>query len=340
MRVCVLHNTDWDDELKEQTGADVSAVEESARSVCKGVLEGGYQGELMGIEGLDLDKVFRTFAGEPPDVVFNLCESLRGEARNEIVMPAILELLKIPYTGSDSYTLSLALHKDRSKELLQLRGVPTPECWVIQTVNDFATERRLAYPMFLKLAREDASIGIASDNVAHDWTALKKRATELLLEYEQPVLCEQYIDGREVNVTILTSESSENGFEVMPLHEIDYSSMPAGKPHIISYAAKWDETHPEYGGSMPKPMTDVSESLRTAIHRVSIDAAVAIGMRDYGRVDLRIDSQERPWVIDINPNCDISPGAGFANAAAAGGLSYGQLIQRICDSAYRRRSMN
>ena len=332
-RVLVLYNTDYDDELKAQSGADVSAVEEASRAVADAVGAAGFESELFGVHGDDLDIVFRRLADDPPDLAFNLVESLRGTTRNEPLMPALLELLEIPYTGPGPLTLQLCLHKDRAREVLANAGVPIPEGRVIAGPEDLADLEALEYPSFVKLAREDASIGIEASNVAVDPGGLERRALELIERYRQPVVVERFIDGREVNVTVI---GNPGALEILPLHEIDFAAMPAGSPHILSYAAKWNEDHPDYAGTLPVPLRDADPELVAAIGSVARAAFEALELADFGRVDLRIDHRGRPYVIDVNPNCDLSPGAGVARAAAHAGLDYPQLVGRICEIALRR----
>jgi D-alanine-D-alanine ligase len=331
----VLYNTDYDDELKAESGADVSAVEEAARAVAAAVAAAGFDSDILGVHGDDLDRVFRRLADRPPDLVFNLVESLRGTTRNEPLMAALLELLEIPFTGPGPMPLRLCLHKDRARQILEGAGVTIPEGFVITSRADLDPERLagLAYPMFLKLSREDASIGIEASNVATDPGGLARRAAQLLDQYRQPLIAERFIDGREVNVTVIGNPGS---LEVLPLHEIDFGAMPDGSPHIISYAAKWDDAHPDYAGTLPVPLRDPDPALAALIESVSRAAFEALELADYARVDLRIDAAGKPHVIDVNPNCDLSPGAGVARAAAAGGLEYPRLIGRICEIAWRR----
>jgi D-alanine-D-alanine ligase len=333
-RVTVLYNTDYDAELTAASGADVSAVQASALAVRDALRAADFDAELVGMQGHDVFAVFARLLDDRPDLVFNLVESMAGESRNEACVPPLLELFKLPYTGSDALALGSCLHKDRAKELLVARGVPTPPSRVLGA-NDLedASLDRLDYPWFVKLVHEDASVGIEADNVARDRAGLVARARALIREYRQPVIAERYIEGREVNVTLIGNGAD---LAVLPLHEIDFAAMPPGRPRIVSYAAKWDESHVDYAGTKPVPLRGVAAPVVARIEEVARAAWAALGLRDYGRVDLRIDEHGQPFVIDVNPNCDISPDAGVARSAAAAGLDYPALIRRIVDAAWRR----
>lgn len=338
-RVRLIYNTDYDEELIANSGVDVSAVEEAARAVCQGISDYGFETEIQGIHGRDISEALQTIRQGDQDLVFNVVESLCGDTRNELVIPALLELLKIPYTGPDALAIGLCLHKVKCKHVLSGTGIATPEHLLLESstqVRSGALDARIAelpYPFFLKLAREDASIGIEASNVANDAAALRERGLELLDRYQQPVLCERYIEGREVNVTVL---GNGDDMQVLPLYEIDFGAMPEGRPHIVSYAAKWDEDHVDYGGTKPVPMKGVDAEMESRIHDIAKRSFTSLGLRDFGRVDLRIDAEGNPWVIDVNPNCDLSPGAGVANAAAMAGLAYPALVGRICELAWSR----
>ncbi|HUH04171.1 MAG TPA: hypothetical protein VML75_19370 [Kofleriaceae bacterium] len=334
-RVLVVYNTDYDEELTAASGVDVSAVEQAARAMAEGIAEFGLQAELVGVHGRDLDELFRRLRDAPPQLVFNACESLCGDVRNESLMPAMLDMLRIPYTGPDALAIGLCLHKDRAKDVLHAAKISTPPHVVLAGASDLEAELALDYPFFLKLVHEDASIGIEAGNLVRDRDALRSRARELIGKYHQPVIAEKYIDGREVNVTVMGSASA---LECLPLHEISFADMPPDRPRIVSYAAKWDEAHVDYAGTKPVPMTDVTDEVADAIRRVAIGAFRALGLRDFGRVDLRVDAAGQPWVIDVNPNCDLSPDAGVARTARAAGMEYPQLLGRICEIAWRRHA--
>lgn len=335
-RIVVLHNTDYDAELTAGTGNDVSAVLASCRSIAEGLRAIGFAVDMVGIHGLDIIDIVPKLAADNTELVFNLCESMAGDSRNEPTIVGMMELFGIRYTGSDALALGSCLHKPRAKDILIGRGVATPPHRVFHSIaelDDVAIEG-FDYPWFLKLAHEDASVGIIAENLVKSPADLRARAAAMIEEFKQPVLAERYIDGREINVTLLGNV--QGGLDMLPLHEIDFSSMPDSRPKIVSYAAKWDETHVDYVGTKPVPLRAATPEFVAAVERTAKAAWHAMGLRDYGRVDLRVDRNNVPWVIDINPNCDISPDAGVARSAAAAGISFPQLMERIVLAACAR----
>ena len=338
-RVLLIYNTDYDEELIASSGVDVSAVEESARAVCKGIGDYGLEAEIRGVHGRDIAELLAHIGSERYDLVFNIVESLCGDTRNELVIPAMLDLIGQPYTGPDALAIGLCLHKVKCKHVLSGHDIATPDHVLLRSLQGLeskemaATLDTLQYPYFLKLAREDASIGIEASNLVVDAASLRSRGKELLEQYGQPVLGEAYIEGREVNVTVIGNDEE---LGILPLHEIDFAKMPEGRPRIVSYAAKWDEEHVDYEGTKPVPMADLSPALEKRITDTAKGSFRALGLRDFGRIDLRIDKDGIPWVIDVNPNCDLSPDAGVARAAEHGGMAYPQLVGKICELAWRR----
>jgi D-alanine-D-alanine ligase len=335
-RVVVLYNTDYDAQpaagRRRPLGRDASDVAAAAYDVRDGVAGYGFQAEIMGVAGHDLAECLAKLKKHPPDLIFNLTESLAQDSHHEIVMPAILDMLGIPYTGSPAMALGLCLHKPKAKDILRSRGVPTPASCTLERTRD-AAGVDLPFPLFCKLAREDASVGIKDENVIHDKRGLVRRVRELIEEFQQPVLVERYVEGRELYVTLLGYDAR---IESLPFHEIDFSNLPEGKPRIVGYAAKWDESSPEYAGTPSVQVTQMTARQKQLVEKTAIAAFRALELRDYGRVDFRISADGIPYVIDVNPNCDISPGAGVSRAASAAGMSYAQLIGRICEIALER----
>jgi D-alanine-D-alanine ligase len=246
----------------------------------------------------------------------------------------LLEYEGLVYTGSPPQSLLAALHKDRAKQLLAAGGVPTPGSAVLDRPDTSQVD--LPFPLIVKPTREDASVGIASSSVVRTREELDDRVRFIRAHYRQPALVEGYIEGREINVSIL--DSPDGGPPtVLPLHEIDFSEMPGDRPKIVSFEAKWVESSVDYQGTRPIPC-HLPEPVAERVRQVALAAFAALELRDYGRVDVRLAADGTPWVIDVNPNCDLSrEGAGFSRAAQAMGVSYEDLILRLLALAMRRR---
>jgi D-alanine-D-alanine ligase len=334
-RIVVLYNTDYDAEQATLTGPDVTSVRDSAKAITRALAESGHTVELSGVHGVEVYSVLAQIRAQKYDLLFNLCESMDNNSLNEPTFAGLLDLFGIRYTGADLLALASCLHKQRTKDILLAHRVPTPPYRYLLDEAALAdpTLDMLDYPWFVKLAHEDASLGITEANLVRDAAALRARGRELMREYKQAVIAERYVEGREINVTVMG-----NGAEArtLPLHEIDFAAMPSDRPHIVSYAAKWEESHVDYAGTKPVPLRDATPALIAAVQQVALDAYRAVELRDYGRVDLRVDRSGQPWVIDVNPNPDISPDAGVTRAAAAAGMTYPQMVAEIARIALAR----
>jgi len=198
----------------------------------------------------------------------------------------------------------------------------------------------LEFPLIVKPAREDASVGISLDSVVHDRAALERQVTYVLSRYRQPALVERYIDGREIYVSMLGRP--EGPPEIFPFYEIDFSLMPADRPRIVSFEGKWVEGSDEFVGTKPVLCEGLSTELRARVTQMALRAFEAMEIRDYARLDIRLATggpdAGTPYVIDVNPNCDLSDEAGgYAKAARAAGLAYDEVIRRIVELALLRR---
>jgi D-alanine-D-alanine ligase len=332
-RVLVVHNRDFENAEADPENVSREDIRETAGGVVDVLARAGFGVDSYAIDD-DVLGAAADVVGFEPDAVFNLCESIGSDNSFEPLLPMLLERANIAYTGSPPLTLALALNKHKAKDVLRGAGVPTPEA--VTLVSPDVSEVGLPFPLIVKPAREDASVGISSQSVVRDRAALEQQVTFVLARYRQPALVERYIEGREIYVSMLARPEGEP--EMLPLYEIDFSDMPADRPRIVSFEGKWIESSPEFGGTKPVPCAELPAGVAAGIAKVAETAFAAMELRDYGRLDLRLDADGTPYVIDVNPNCDLSEMAGFARAGRAAGLGYDDLIRRIAELALSRRS--
>jgi D-alanine-D-alanine ligase len=245
------------------------------------------------------------------DAVFNLCEGIDGDARLEPTVAAWLDLLGIPFTGNRHDTLLRALDKAQSPGPSPRRLVAESPC--------FRWRGQLRFPVIVKPRFADASLGIRRDSVVDNLRDLRDRVTRVVCEFGDAVV-EEYVDGREFNVAV-----TDDG--VLAVSEIRFSM----EPRIVTYDGKWDESSEDYRATVPVCPAKAPAS----VGRTALAAARTLGCRGYARVDLRMDARGRLYVLEVNPNPDLSRGAGMARAAAAAGWTYEELIGRILGYALR-----
>ena len=270
-----------------------------------------------------------------PEIVFNCCESFKGAAALEASVASVYDLCGISYTGSPALTLGMALDKGIAKSLFRAAAVPTPPYVVMRTEADFPLARQLTYPLIVKPIAEDASIGIDARSVVGDETGLLARVRGLWSVFDQPALVEEFIDGREITVALLANPAG--AFDVLPISDIVFGALPPGVPAIVSYDAKWAPGSAEYEATPARCPADLDADLAERIGQVAVAAARAVGLRDYGRVDLRLRAADQAmFVLEVNANPDLSTDAGFMRAAAAAGLTAAATIERILACAEAR----
>lgn len=276
-------------------------------------------------------------------LVFNLCDTLDGESRLAPVVPALLETHRVPFVGADQFGLAISKRKHDVKALLEREGLPTPRAQVISSLADVkGFTLTLEAPVILKLTAEHSSIGIESTSVCFTEAEVKKRAKALLERYQQPVLLEEYVHGREFYVSFYGRP-----LKPLPMMEHSFADLPEGYLPIRTFDMKWFND-PGKGGERPKkdprwaqpvPFRQAATPWRGSlddIPAVCLRAFEVSGGRDWGRVDLRLDRGGVPMIIDVTPNTFLGPSAPCVKAAAEEGLSYEALVQRIAKEALAR----
>jgi D-alanine-D-alanine ligase len=279
----------------------------------------GTQKSLLGLARLDCD------------LVFNLAESFADDDTADFKIAAYLDLLGKNYTGTGAHGLMLAQDKGTAKKIFAFHGILTPVfAKSFRGRLDFSHD--LHFPVIVKPAREDGSIGIEFSAVVNSIRELMERMDWLHANFDSPVLIEEYIEGREMYVGVIGNDNPE----ALPVVELDLSKLPDGTPRIAAAEVKWGKGTKAYRDTKSAIATDLSEEIVQALQQTAVAAYQALEVRDYGRVDMRLQPDGRVQVIEVNPNPWLSSRAEFVMAARKAGRSYTRLIEEIVELATAR----
>jgi D-alanine-D-alanine ligase len=265
------------------------------------------------------------------DLVFNLAESFADDDTADFKIAGYLELLGKNYTGTGTHGLMLAQDKAVAKKIFAFHGIHTPVfAKSFRGRLDFSHD--LHFPVIVKPAREDGSIGIEFSAVVNSIKELMERMDWLHAHFDSPVLIEEYIDGREMYVGVIGNDKPV----ALPVIELDLSKLPEGTPRIAAAEVKWGKGTKAYRDTKSAVATDLPEEAAAALQKTAVAAFQALELRDYGRVDMRLQPDGRVQVIEVNPNPWLSSRAEFAMAARKSGRTYSQLVEEIVDLAQAR----
>lgn len=343
--VVVLYNYVGEDVYERIQGVDpaklgfepeydirVATVEEEYKAVAKALRREGFRARVYNIRE-DLRRLERVLRRNPPDVVFNLVEHFRDDATLEPHVAAMLELHGIPYTGAPPFALTLCQRKGLTKQVLLANGVPTPPFKLLWEPGDLPARHGLHFPLIVKPAREDASTGVEADSVVPDETALRRQIDRVYEDYEPPWLVEEFIEGRELHVAVIGNEPPE----VLPPIEFDFSRLPEGHPHIISYDAKWNPLKEVYHRMDTVCPPRLTKRQWEKIEEVALKAFEVTGCRDYARLDLRLAPRNKVYVLEVNPNPDLTEGVSLMESAEVAGYEFSETLAIIVELALERK---
>jgi D-alanine-D-alanine ligase len=338
MKVAVIHG-----EVAECAGRDEKDVLIEVDTVSNGLTALGHEPIIVPVS-LNLEETTRTLAALHPAMAFNLVESLSGKGSLIHIVPALLDSLKIPYTGSYTAAIILTSNKVLAKRWLGAAGLPTPP-WF--TAAERQERLRVSGPWLVKSAWEHASIGLDEDSIIPE--ADRGR---LLGEMEArrdklggACFAEAFIDGREFNLSLLAEGTDPNdgpdvqqfahgkGPEVLPPAEIRFDAYPPEKVRVVGYRSKWEEGSFEFDHtprSFEFPETDTH--LLAKLKELALRCWNLFDLRGYARVDFRVDRQGNPWILEVNTNPCLSPDAGFRAATERAGLNFSEVLNRIIGS--------
>ncbi len=316
--VLVLHESIGDD-----ARADEVDTLEQAQYVAGVMRELGWSASCIATN-LDLATTIATVREKNPACVFNLVESLNGDGSLVHIVPAVLRSAGIRFTGSDSDATFLSSHKLLAKQVMRLNDIPTPVAF-----QPGEPKPALNSTWIVKSVWEHASLGLDDGCVVNSLSAARARVDHCRAQFGGNWFAEQFIDGREFNVSILEIDRKPR---VLPIAEMTFIDYPRDKPKIVGYAAKWDERAPEYSATS-RSFVELPRTEYTAIVDVVQKCWSAFNMRGYARVDIRLDANGVPWVLEVNANPCLSPDAGFAAACHEASITMPAAIEHIVAAA-------
>jgi D-alanine-D-alanine ligase len=329
LRVVLLDNLDVNAPAVEGAPPDLWSELDSVstfEAIAQALREGGHT--VIPMEG-----TLANLARLPryrPDIVFNLCEGHFGESR-EAQVPAILEMLRIPYVGAKPLAHAVGLDKPMCKRVLLGCGLPTPPFQEFRRPDEpLRPELAGEFPLFVKPAREGTGMGISHQSIVQDEQSLRARVEWLIRTYRQPALVEKFIDGRDLTVGMI---GNDEDLHVFPIMEVDLSPLPEDQRLLYGGVVKKKLYRvPRY--LIPAPL---AEETAAEVKRLAVAAYRAIGGLDMSRVDFRLDRQGKPWILEINTIPGLMPvDSDLVMVAEADGISHTELINRILEAACRR----
>ena len=297
--------------------------------VCDALRELGHKPVTVGVDHGVFD-LLQQLEASRADLVFNVCETFADDYRLEVNVAAVMEMARIRFTGSGTAGLLLAQDKILTKQLLEYHEVLTPKFLTFDG-DTFEAFGRMTFPLIVKPARTDASIGIGRHSVVSDWDELTRRVRDIRRTFDDEALAEEFIEGREVYVGVIGTPTKP---EILPVVELDWGNWKAGEPKVSDRQVKFGAMTDDSPHLVMA--TNIDRDLQQRLERSALLAFRALKIRDYARVDFRISTKGEAYVLEVNPNPYLEKESELAMAAEERGMSYTQLIGRIIESAAER----
>jgi D-alanine-D-alanine ligase len=341
MRVAVVFDTPysgWDHpehklQMEREVGDWNSDEPEMEYQIAHALHERGHEVRLLGVCD-DLQYLVGCLREWNPDLVFNSAEAFRGNASLEYLLPGVLEAEGYRYTGAPPLALQVTRNKAMTKKVLAYFGVPSPGFLTYRLHEEVRKAPDLTFPLIVKPLQADASAGIARASVVQDVDSLRDRVEFIHDRFGQGAIAEEFVDGRELYVSVIGNDEK---LQILPITEMVFDKRRTRpEERIATQLAKWDESYRERKGIRNVLARPLARRVRERILETCRTAYRALWLRDYARLDLRLTSDGRVWLLEANANPFISYGHDMANAAAKAGMEYSDFIQRIVDAAVAR----
>jgi D-alanine-D-alanine ligase len=309
---------------EDTTGVDVLEAEwKMEYDVIETLREMGHEVKILGVHD-DLAGIRPAAGFFEPHIVFNLMEAFAGVTTFDQNVVSYLELLRLRYTGCNPRGLIFARDKALSKKLLAYHRIPVPDFSVVRYGRKPTLSKKMRFPLIVKSLFFEASAGISQASVVEDEEQLARRVQFIHESLSTAAIVEQFIDGRELYVGVIGNER----LEVLPVWEMSFAQMPDNRWRIATERVKWNTQYQKKNGIMTDAAT-LDPAAVAHIQRIAKRAYRALDLNGYARIDLRMDHDGRPYVLEANPNPNLAYGEDFAESAESNGVSYEQLLDRI-----------
>jgi D-alanine-D-alanine ligase len=324
-RVLVLFDTAGTPPADQDFTAELKTDDWAAEAHVIGALKKlGHDVRTIGVwdePGMIIDEI----KAYPPDVVFNLTEHFNEVSAYDRNVAGLLEMMEVPYTGSSPTGLTLCKNKGMAKELLAYHKIRVPNFAIFSPGSTIKRPKRLKFPLFVKPLREEGSVGIAQGSFVENDEAFEERVQFIHERINQEALAEEYIEGRELYVSILGNEQ----LRVLPFREVIFGEIPEGQPKFSTFKAKWDDAYRKRWGIKNVFVESLPNGTNQRIVKICKAVYRALRLHGYGRIDLRLTAEGEIVILEANPNPNLDRDDEFAQSAMKAGLSYPRMIQRI-----------
>jgi D-alanine-D-alanine ligase len=330
-RILILFDTDAEPPVGQDYSRQMESADEAEFDVARALRGQGHDFRLFGFRN-DLDTLVAGLRAEPVDAVFNLSERFRNQSGLDYGVAALMEMLDLPYTGASAEGLMLARNKALTKMVLAYQGLRIPHFFVCPRGQQVQRPSDVRFPLIVKPLDEDASVGIAQRSVVHDDPALIERVGFIHTRHNTAAIVEEFIAGRELYVGVIGNDPPH----ALPPIEMVFGEDTAEESRIATFKAKWSHRYREARGIQNCIAKNLSKELKDRLAEVAVRTYQAAGLRDYGRIDVRLAHDDEIYIVEANPNPYLADGEDLAWAAEEDGQPYTQLIEKIAESAASR----
>jgi D-alanine-D-alanine ligase len=310
----------------------VATAQEEYDAIVNALRAEGFEACGINLED-DLLKLQDLITRNPPDVVFNLVESFHNDMNQESSVACFFDLFRVRYTGASPFCLSLCRRKGLTKHILAQSGLATPRFRNLEIPN-IEPDHGLHYPLIVKPSRQDGSTGVDTHSVVYDYAQLLRRLDRVFAEFNAPVLVEEFIEGKELHVAVL----GNNPPTALPIVEFNFLELPSDHPPLITYDIKWNPLSSAYHKVHSFCPASLDPKIEKLVKEQALRAFIATCCRDYARIDIRLGRDGVPYILEVNPNPDLTEGVSFMESAEKAGLCFSETLRRIVTFAFERKS--